>query len=129
MFERSTLEERGGWLFVKDVEYAFDKPLQIVRWWPIGLRFQAFANARFNSIEEARAFLGCRLRLINAQTGLCRDETNRGWEYRLLDGGQTVPERVESFPVPEPMQRGRKLPVHRRDGHWMKETARGWKVA
>src|SRR5258708_25489860 len=100
------LDERDGWLYVSYVTTDWNKPKQITHLWPIGVRFADFAR-RFSCEEEARKRIGNSMRDMG--NGYFSDE--HGLTYRLMNGGSTQPACTEITDVPEPKQRGKKLPV------------------
>lgn len=116
------LRERDGWLYITASHLDLKEPKEMTSWWPLQVRFADFAP-RFASPEEARKHLGQHMAYLG--DGLYRDQ--KGLRYRLVDGGQTKPQFTDITPVPEPRQRGRKLPVEWRNGCWYKCTSRGWK--
>ncbi|GHP00658.1 hypothetical protein KSF_107050 [Reticulibacter mediterranei] len=119
-----TLEERDGWLYIKSSSARLTEPKQIANWWPLQVRFADFAQ-RFASLDEARKRIG--RPMVYLGSGLYRDE--EGLRYRLVNNGQTKPQFTDITDIPEPTQRGRKLPVEWRNGCWYKQTSRGWKRA
>lgn len=114
------LDERNGWLYVKETTTDFFEPRLIIHWWPTGQRFVTFAQW-FESSTRAREALGGVL--YPTSNASYRDE--RGWNYRLQSGGQTKPDHTELVPIAPPKQRGRTLPVEWKNGAWYKQTARG----
>lgn len=122
--EFAVLSERDGYLFVKWSMTSLTEPKLISHWWPIGVRFADFAH-RFPTPEEARARVGCVLRGLGG--GNYCDES--GLTYLLQEGEKTCSAYVEVTNVPEPRQRGRKLPVAWRSGAWYKQTSKGWVLA
>jgi hypothetical protein len=119
-----TLEERDGWLYIRDIHVSFTEPKEIATWWPLQVRFADFAQ-RFGSREEARLRIGHTV--IHEGNGLYRDD--KGLRYRLVNGGQTTPEFTEVTDIAPPKQHGRKLPIEWRNGSWYKQTSQGWKRA
>jgi hypothetical protein len=119
-----TLEERDGWLYIRESHASFTEPKEIVCWWPLQVHFADFAQ-RFGSREEARERIGHRV--IHEENGLYRDD--EGLRYRLVNGGQTTPQFTEVLDIAPPKQRGRKLPMQWQNGNWYKQTSQGWKRA
>jgi hypothetical protein len=116
-----TLDERNGWLYVKEVTNSFCEPVDIIHYWPTGMRYANFASW-FASPERAHEALGKPVTPISNAS--YQDE--RGWTYRLPSGGETKPDHTETMPIPEPKQRGKKFPLRWQKGRWEKETKRGW---
>lgn len=117
---RYVLDERNGWIYVKETYTDFFEPRYIISWWPTGIRWYQFMQW-FGTTELARAAIGGQVHPMSNVS--YQDE--RGWTYRLPNGGQTKPEYTELEPIPEPKQRGRKFPVEWKNGAWYKHTARG----
>jgi hypothetical protein len=115
------LDERNGWLYAKETTTDYFEPRYIIHWWQTGMHWYQFKQ-RFADEEHARAAIGGVLHPMSNTS--YQDE--RGWTYRLPNGGQTKPEFTETVPIPEPKQRGRKSPVRWHQGYWQKETTRGW---
>ena len=118
------LAERQGWLYVQEVQVDEQQPIKISLFYPTGGRLYHLAQT-LGSMEAARERLGTRL---TPQTGV-------GWlfldahaiRYRLLEDGQTKVAWTERESIPEPVQRGKKLPVRWHRGAWQKWTERkGW---
>lgn len=118
-----TLFEKGGWLYVRCIIRDWSKPEMTIHYWPTGARFMDLANRL--GTDEAKTRIG--MKMSYKGQGVYWDEKFQS--YRLKDGAQTKPEWSENSSVPEPVQRGRKLPLRWRDGRWQKETSKGWVVA
>ena len=116
----SVLAERNGWLYVKETITDYFEPHQIIHWWPTGQRYSQFKQW-FADEDRARAAIGGVLH----PTSNTSYQDERGWTYRLPNGGQTKPEYTEVVPISEPKQRGHKCPVEWRQGEWYKHTSRG----
>ncbi|SRR5260221_9452440 len=114
------LDERNGWIYAKETITDYFEPRHIISWWPTGIRYIDFARW-FATPELARAAIG--EALFPTSNTSYRDE--RGWTYRLPNGGQTLPDYTETSSIPEPKQRGRKFPVEWKNGAWYKRTSRG----
>lgn len=117
------LAERDGWLYIKDESTDWNNPIKYTRWYPLKVRFADFKH-RFGSEEEAREHLNVPVFYMGSD-GIYRDAVSM--RYRLVDGGKTVPEIVDEEPIPEPKQRGKKLPIEYRRGSYWKDTAKGWR--
>ena len=130
------VEREDGFLYAKEVSTDFDQPRKIISFWPLvhaqyGTviptdRKIRYADLRriFASEELAQKLLGCKLFYERAWGGY-KDE--RGWYYALPKGSQTTAQFVEFETIPEPVQRGRKLPVKWERGEWWKETKQAGK--
>jgi hypothetical protein len=123
----ATLDEKDGWLFVKEVSIDSFQPQQLILWWPTGVRWYQFAQY-FADEERARAMIGAKLIQLSHVTYQLDGGLSGGLKFTMRDGGQTKPEHSEVIPIDPPKQRGRPLPVKWRDGRWWKETQRGWRV-
>lgn len=114
------LDAMNGWLYVKQTDTDYFEPKRYTWWWPTGYRYIDFER-NFSTPELAHEALG---KLLNP-TSNCSYVDERGWTYRLTDGGQTKPEHTAVEPIPEPKQRGRKCELAWQDGQWWKYTAKG----
>lgn len=115
-----TLDEREGWLYVKEVSISFCDPIEITHYWPTGIRYATFTSW-FASPEQSHEALGKPVQpLCNPAT---RFRDAQGWTYKLPDGAE--PDATETRAIPEPKQRGKKLPLKWHQGAWHKETSKG----
>lgn len=115
-----SLEEKDGYLYIKETMTDFFEPRTITNYWPTGMQWYQFMGF-FADAERARAAVGGTV----SPTSTCTYRDVRGWIYRLPDGGKTKSAFTEVEPIPEPKQRGRKLPLEWKNGAWHKRTARG----
>jgi|SRR5579871_4075261 len=119
-----TLAERDGWLYVCAVEIDDQQPVVTRLYYPTGGRLAHLAQL-LGSQEAALAKIG---------TPLTRQATipwqfydSQALRYRLEREGQTRPARIEQEPIPEPKQRGKKLPLRWHLGAWQKwSEKKGW---
>ena len=114
------LDERDGWIYAKETTTDYFEPRYIIHWWPTGIRWYQFKQW-FADEDHARAAIG---RVLYPMSNTSYQD-ERGWAYRLPQGGQTKPDYTETVPIPEPKQRGRKFPIEWKNGEWWKHTARG----
>jgi hypothetical protein len=117
------LAERDGWLYVQVVEIDDQQPVKTRRTYPTGERLYALSQM-LGSVEAARARIGTRLTPQAGVSWLFSDE--HGIRYRLAQDGATKATWTEQEPIPEPVQRGKKLPLRWHRGAWQKLTSKGW---
>jgi hypothetical protein len=114
------LDERNGLIYVKETTTDFFEPRYIIHWWPTSLRWYQFKQW-FADETRAREAIG---KTVHSTSNISYID-ERGWTYRLQSGGQTKPDYTERIPIPEPKQRGRKLPMEWKNGAWYKHTSHG----
>jgi hypothetical protein len=121
--DEHTLIERDGWLYVKVIEIDYQQPMKTSRCYPTGERLSSLAQAQ-GLMEAARARIGTYLTPQAGVSWLFSDE--HGIRYRLAEDGATKATWTEQEPIPEPMQRGKQLPLRWHRGAWQKLTSKGW---
>ncbi len=121
-----TLVERDGWLYVREDQIDYQAPVLTRLYYPTGGRLAHLARI-LGSEEDAKAKIGTRL--TRQATISWQFFDNQAIRYRLEHDGQTRPTWIEREPIPEPKQRGKKLPLRWHRGAWQKLTAKGWQWA
>jgi hypothetical protein len=114
-----TLAERNGWIYIKETTIDYFEPRTITSYWPVGLRLYQFAQW-FGSEELAKEALNKQVSPTSNTSFI--DERN--WTYRLVNGGQTLPDFTDIEPIPEP-KHNKNTRVIWQSGQWYKETSKG----
>ncbi len=121
-----TLEEREGFLCIKETFVSRWEPLQIANYWKV-MPYADFA-AWFASEDRARHKLGSPV-FPQIHPPIIFKDAN-GWKYTIpYQNLSTQPPAnyTETTPIPMPNLRGRKFPLIWQEGAWHKQTAKGLK--
>lgn len=121
-----TLEEREGFLCIKETFVSLWEPLRIANYWKI-MPYAEF-TAWFASEDRARQMLGSNV-FPQFNPAIIFKDVN-GWQYTIpYQNLSTQPpaNHTETTPIPEPLQKGRKFPLLWKDGAWYQQRATGLK--
>lgn len=117
-----TLVERDNFLYIVSGFTMTDEPQWRLLWYPTGIRASTWRSNYGTAFPED----GIRVRRTDSGIFRAEDASTYGrLEVRLTDMGRTTATFDKLVSVPEPIQRGKKLPVFWHNGQWWKDTKQG----
>jgi hypothetical protein len=111
-----SLVDRDGWVFVREIDDAYDKPVRTISYWPIGLKtYYLKVNYGEHKLGQSMRYQG---------QGVYLDED--GLRYELKNNGETKAEHWEEEQIVCPkVRKGIETRFHR--GSWQKYLkSQGW---
>ena len=112
-----TLERAAdGYLYVVEHDRVSGEPILLRTWWPTGLSAHSITRSYGEEV------IGCR---VNRDQHGRYHLHGRNTFITLEHGPATRGVLIERIPIPEPRQKGKKLPVQYQMGWWLRELKSG----